>query len=170
MSPIPVILLKESSRSCSANTPDPYAYLLSRPSSGSSKPSYAPYYVPVFETGFSNETELDSLLSQGGDRWRGVIISSQRAVEAWKSSALRVGKAWESDEALQNQGKGKGKGKERVGESDGEPGFVYSYLPITTDALIAHWYRSRLGLVFDSFFYGRAFHCPSSPRPCQHDL
>ncbi|CED83931.1 Uroporphyrinogen III synthase UROS/HEM4 [Phaffia rhodozyma] len=90
MTPIPVILLRESTRSCSSNTPDPYAYLLSQPSSNSSQPSYTPFFLPVFETVFSNESALDQIVEQGGDKWRGVIVTSQRSVDAWESSANRV--------------------------------------------------------------------------------
>lgn len=112
-SPTPVILFRPSTRSCSTSTPDPYAHLLSQPSprSLSKQPSYQPVFLPVFETTFDHEHELETILRQGGHLWGGVVVTSQRAVEAWEQAVASVQRtSWplENNEA---GSKDKGKGK-----------------------------------------------------------
>lgn len=110
MSPIPVILLRPNSRSCSTSAPDPYAHLLSQPSSSSrSSPSYAPYFVPVLDTEFVDEEGLQEIIREGPERWGGVVVTSQRAVEAWE----RAGEVVEGEGAVAGAATKKGKGKAR---------------------------------------------------------
>lgn len=99
--PIPVVLFRPSSRSCSTSSPDPYAYLLSQPSPASCSPSYASYFVPIFHTGFVQEDALVEILQNGASQWSGVVITSQRAVDAWGQAAERV--------TVGETGRGKGK-------------------------------------------------------------
>ena len=113
MTPIPVILLRPSSRSCSTSAPDPYAHLLSQPSSSHrSSPSYAPFFVPVLDTEYVNEDQLSKLIRDGPDAWSGVVITSQRAVDAWARAADKLNAHPPTDS--------KGKGKASATESDCE--------------------------------------------------
>lgn len=125
MAPIPVVLLKPSSRSCSTSAPDPYAHLLSAPSSSSRQPSYSAAFLEVFQTELVDD-ELERMLREGPGRWRGVVVSSQRSVEGWASAGGRVSSL--------NPAESTGKGKGRSLESEDHPGeFFGCFLLLRVD-------------------------------------
>jgi hypothetical protein len=179
MSPIPAVLLRPSSRSCSTSSPDPYAYLLSQPPTQfpSKQPSYQPYFQPLFETAFDNESELEGIIWSGGEPWGGVVVTSQRAVEAWEKAARKVA-----------EGGGKGKRRESSRDS-GEDDLVDGMLSparrsLALEALliqVSFLLALRLGprLVIDLVLHHRPLNilppllpflpriaqpCPSQPR------
>jgi hypothetical protein len=123
MSPIPVVLLKSSSRSCSTSTPDPYAHLLSQPASTSRAPSYSPAFLEVFETTLIDDGALESVLLAGSQRWRGVVVSSGRSVEAWRLAGEQLGAAHGSHTA------GKGKGRAVEEDQQGDDGCACGVAP-----------------------------------------
>jgi hypothetical protein len=116
MSPIPVVLLKSSSRSCSTSTPDPYAHLLSQPASTSRAPSYSPAFLEVFETTLIDDGALESVLLAGSQRWRGVVVSRRLAGE-------QLGAAHGSHTA------GKGKGRAVEEDQQGDDGCACGVAP-----------------------------------------
>lgn len=149
MSPIPVVLLKSSARSCSTAIPDPYAHLLSQPASTSSLPSYSPAFLEVFNTELIDDGALERILLAGSRRWRGVVISSGRSIEAWRRAGERL--AMNDTQVL-----GKGKGREVAEDQHDDDACTCSLAPdkgrqspLNPGCLIARARsQARLGRVF----------------------
>lgn len=94
----PVLLLKDPSEHPSS---DPYAAAFL-------SASYIPHWVSPLSTVPTHEDALRSIVGNGAkNRWRGVIITSKRAVVAWKAASSGIHK----------DGTG-GKGKEKEVEVD----------------------------------------------------
>ena len=86
---------------------------------------YDPYWVAPLSTVPTNEDELERIVSDGAEgRWSGVVVTSKRAVVAWKAAV----------EKLQREAKGKRKAADVVGTGwDRIPFFAVG--PATAEAL-----------------------------------